>query len=318
MTWLTWRQHRLQALLLLLGLLALAALMIPTGRDMHQALVAHGLSDCLKSVGRSDPACDELARAFSDRFSRLELVGVLFLFVPLIIGLFVGAPLVAREVEHGTHRLVWTQGVTRLRWALVKIGLVGAMAVALAAGYALLLSWWITPLNRINGTRFDPGLFDLQGMVPIGYTVFAVALGTLAGTITRKVLPAMALTVFGFVGARLAVAFLARPHFLPPLHRDLPVVGGETFLRHANWVLHLTGLYDSAGHQIGHGAPSFCASGAAAGPCNEKFGIGAYNLLVYQPAGRFWTFQAIETGFFIALAALLLAVAVHRIRRRLS
>src|SRR6185369_14593823 len=46
---------------------------------------------------------------------------------PVLVGVFFGAPLVAREVEQGTHRLVWTQGVTRLQWALAKFGLVGAM-----------------------------------------------------------------------------------------------------------------------------------------------------------------------------------------------
>jgi hypothetical protein len=46
--------------------------------------------------------------------------------------------------------------------------------------------------------------------------------------------------------------------------------------------------------------------------------MGAYNLHIYQPAGRFWTFQLIEAGVFIALAAVLLALTIHRVRRRLS
>jgi len=37
----------------------------------------------------------------------------LVLAVPLLIGMFWGAPLISREFEAGTFRLAWTQGVTR-------------------------------------------------------------------------------------------------------------------------------------------------------------------------------------------------------------
>ena len=50
--------------------------------------------------------------------------------------------------------------------------------------------------------------------MPVGYTIFAVALGVAAGALVRKVLPAMTVTVAGFIGARVAV-MVARPHFHP-------------------------------------------------------------------------------------------------------
>ena len=59
---------------------------------------------------------------FSNQYNSWLSLGILFLILPVLVGLFWGAPLVAREVEHGTHRLVWTQGVSRRRWALVKFG----------------------------------------------------------------------------------------------------------------------------------------------------------------------------------------------------
>jgi hypothetical protein len=36
----------------------------------------------------------------------------------------------------------------------------------------------------------------------------------------------------------------------------------------------------------------------------------------YQPAGRYWSLQAIETAMFLALAAALAGVCFRRIRRR--
>jgi hypothetical protein len=95
-----------------------------------------GLGACLRSTPQTelvtaDTGCLPLSEEFSGRFQSLGLVSLL-LFLPALVGLFWGAPLVARELEHGTHRLVWTQGVTRLRWATVKLGLVGGGVVLVA------------------------------------------------------------------------------------------------------------------------------------------------------------------------------------------
>jgi hypothetical protein len=326
MIWLTWRQHRRQALFASLGLAAVAALVVPTGLRMRDAAEELGLPDCLgkasdpeyvKLGSRSAGGCGALAEQFLTRFDNLQPLGILFIFLPLLVGLFFGAPLVAREIERGTHRLVWTQGVSRLRWAMVKFGLVGATALALAAGYAALLTWWIKPLNSANGSRFDSIIFDLQGVAPIGYTLLAVALGVFAGTVTRKVQSAMAITLVGFIGVRLLVTSIARPNFLPQKERRISVVSDvEPNRLHGDWVLG-GGVYDSSGHLQMAGGQRYCPPGVPlppGGECDKSL----YNLQVYQPADRFWIFQTIETGLYVALAVILLALAVHRVRRRLS
>jgi hypothetical protein len=132
------------------------------------------------------------------------------------VGLFCGAPLNSRELEHGTHRLVWTQGVSRQHWALIKFTLIGGTTLAVATGYGLGMSWWLNPVSQTGSSRFNPLGFDLQGVAPIGNTLFAVALGIFAGTIWQKVLPAMAVTLAGFVGLRIALTVLARPRYLTP------------------------------------------------------------------------------------------------------
>jgi ABC-type transport system involved in multi-copper enzyme maturation permease subunit len=319
MSWLIWRQHRLQAVVVLLSLAALTLLMLPTGLRMHDALTANGLGECVSGAGFADPRCIELDQAFSDRFSSFELLSVAFLFVPLFVGMFLGAPLVAREVEHGTHRLVWTQGVTRLRWALGKIAFVTAAAAAVGICFALLLTWWIEPLNVVNGSRLDPGFFDMQGTVPVAYALFAVALGVLASTYTRSVLAALALTAGAFIVARIVVLFWARAHYLPPVRRTEQVLGGGQLAPTDGWVLSER-LFDASGNEISGGL-SFCPPGDAT--CADKFGPGsplegAYNVVEYHPADRFWTFQLIESGIFMGAALLLFALAVYRIRRRLS
>ena len=324
MTWLVWRQHRQQALAAVVALLAVALFLVPTGRQMRAAFDDLGLGTCLRATPQTelvtaDTGCLPLSEEFSGRFQSLGLVSLLLLFLPALVGLFWGAPLVARELEHGTHRLVWTQGVTRLRWATVKLGLVGGGVVLVAAAYTLLVDWWIAPLNDATGYRFTWLFFDQQGPVLVGYALFALALGVLAGTLTGKVLPAMAVTLGGFLATRVAVALLLRPRFLPPLRRAYPVVGAtptESNPLIGDWVIS-RGVYSAQGVKLtpGSGAQALCDQTAAA-RCIAEYGVGAYNQDLFQPADRFWLFQGIETALFVALAVVLVLVAIHLIRRR--
>lgn len=333
MIWLTWRQHRLQAEYLALGLAVMAAVLYPLGRSMHGAFAKDGLAACLSggnpefvTPGGNEAAerCHDLAEAFLNRFGALQPVGILLVFLPLVAGLFLGAPLVARELEHGTHRLVWTQGVSRMRWATTKFGLIGLTAAVLAAGYAAFLTWWIGPLNSATGSRLNILIFDLQGVVPLAYTLFAVALGIAAGTVTRKLLPAMAITLAGFILVRVLLTWLARPHYLAQVERKMSVLSDKVPNElHGDWVIS-TGIYDAAGKLIQANASRRCVpggppAGAAAPPdlaerCDPSF----YNLERIQPAGRFWPFQWIESGIFAALAAGLLVLALYRVRRRIA
>ncbi|SCE71879.1 transporter [Micromonospora mirobrigensis] len=327
MIWLTWRQHRRQAFFTLLGFAALAALMVPIGLSMRHSYAELGLAECARQLAATDvtpatrEACDAGFYRFTNRYGDLNLLAVLLLALPVLVGLFWGAPLVAREVEQGTHRFAWTQGIPRSRWALTKFGLVGAAAVALAVCYGLGMSWWVEPLTRsAREGRFGLIVFDLQGVAPVGYTVFAVALGIFAGTVWKKMLPAMGITLAGFLGVRAAVAILARPHYQPARTLAFPIEGAtETTLERGDWIL-AQGIRSADGAMVAEDSRIMCPPGGK-GPdgraCGAELGLqpGAYNWQLYQPADRFWLFQGIETGIFVALAVLLLWLAVRRIRR---
>ncbi|PYC76065.1 transporter [Micromonospora arborensis] len=324
MIWLTWRQHRKQAFYTLLGFVVLAAVLVPIGLSMRSTFADLGLAECIRPVALSEAAvqtCDAGFRRFSDQYDSLNLVAVLLITLPVLVGLFWGAPLVAREVEQGTHRFVWTQGVGRTRWALVKFGLVGTAAVLLAACYGLGMSWWVEPLTQAaHEGRLGMIVFDLQGVVPIGYTLFAVALGVSAGTVWKRMLPAMGITLAGFIGVRAAVEILARPHYQPARTQTFPIEGdGIPELSRGDWVLSM-GIRNADGTMVAENARIQCPPGGK-GPdgraCGSELGLdpGAYNWQLYQPADRFWLFQWIETGIFVALAALLLYFAIRRVRR---
>ncbi|HEX6686929.1 MAG TPA: hypothetical protein VF062_29460 [Candidatus Limnocylindrales bacterium] len=222
----------------------------------------------------------------------------------------------------GTAQLVpvettaWTQGISRRRWALVKFGLVGGTILTASVVYGLGMSWWLEPLMRAGQSRLNLVVFDMQGIAPIGYTLFAVALGVFAGTVWPKVLPAMAATLVGVAALRIALTTLARRHYRPAETLTFPVVGtgGELNPGAGDWVLG-RGIRDASGQMVLQGTQVSCSPDATNCAAEMGLGEGAYNWILLQPAARFWPFQIIEFGIYTALAVVLLVLAVRRVRR---
>src|SRR5215510_4439054 len=120
MIWVAWRQFRAQAVTAAIGLVLVGAWLLATGPGLSSEY-ADGLAGC-RSTG-----CGQFMDGFVDQHQKALLaLTLIVLVVPALLGLFWGAPLVARELDAGTHRLVWNQTVTRYRWLTVKLVLVGA------------------------------------------------------------------------------------------------------------------------------------------------------------------------------------------------
>jgi hypothetical protein len=311
MAWVTWRQHRLHALTAL-GVLVLAAAVagvsaVPILQAFHRA----ALAACLPPSTRS--GCDLIVRHFQAEFGGGTEARWLILLPPLV-GVFVGAPLVARELEHGTYRFAWTQAVTRRRWLLSKTLLL-ALGAALAGGLlAATATWWRQPFDAFAG-RMTPSIFDVEGIVVPAYAVFALALGVFAGALLRRTVPAMSLTLAGFFAVRLLVARVVRPHYLPPL-RETAGIGATVGAR--DWVIS-NAFVDAGGSRIGTAREDLAilhAQHAGVSPNEYLLALGWRHVVAFQPAGRFWAFQAIEAGIFVALAALLVLAALALVRRR--
>jgi hypothetical protein len=215
MIWVTWRQFRTQAIVTVAALAAFALLLVITGEHLRHVYDMSDISGCAAVGGCAHPTVS----TFGGHERILSaLLGPALLIVPLLIGMFWGAPLLARELETGSYRLAWTQSVTRRRWLVVKIVVVGLVALAVAGLASWLVSWWYVPLDKFNMNRFDPGVFTERGIVAIGYTGFAFAVGLAAGAILRRTLPAMAATFVSFIAARIVFTFWIRPHLLPAAH----------------------------------------------------------------------------------------------------
>jgi len=339
MMWLTWRQLRPQAMIMFGTLVVLTAFLAITGPRL-----AHDYAAGTASCGSAGDCAGFTDTFFSDHAFAYFVLTALVLAVPAVIGLFWGAPMISRELETGTHDLVWQQSVTRRRWLAVKIGSVGLAVVVAAGAASVAVSWWARPLDEAgvgDFARLSPLMFDARGFAAVGHAAFAFTLGVTLGLLLRRTLPAMAVTLTAFAIVQLLTPTLVRPHLLAPLHVETAITAQN-----------LSGVKASGpggtvrGLEIGIGAPgawiltnqtvdstgtpvetlpawvSACmptdpgkADADAERSCFDRLAASGYRQVVeYQPANRFWALQALETAIFLGLALLLAAVCFWRIR----
>jgi hypothetical protein len=243
--------------------------------------------------------------------------------VPALIGAFVGAPVLARELETGTFRYAWTQGFGRWRWTLAKL-LPLAIVVAVAAGvFSLLFSWFFQPFFADgNETPLATELFDLRGVAFAAWTLAAFTIGALAGVLIRRVVPAIAATLAAYTGLALAAGLFLRQHYMTPLVTTSPNVPGSAWIMSQWWTK--GGTFAFAGWpsnsllmQLCPNPPRESGSGKASltpAQCLAQHGYTHWTS--YQPGSRFWPFQWIEGGWLLALSVLLIAATVWLVRRR--
>jgi ABC-type transport system involved in multi-copper enzyme maturation permease subunit len=323
-TWLTWRQFRTQALVAGAGLAALAVALVVLGFQLRHAY-AVDTAGCGARGG-----CGSALAEFQSRYQMVVyLLDALLLAIPGITGVFWGAPLVARELEAGTHRLVWNQSITRRRWLAVKLAGVGLASTAASGLVSLLLTWAASPYDRVATDRFDALVFGARNVAPVAYAAFGFVLGTVLGMLLRRTVPAMALTILLFVLVQVAVPTLLRPHLEAPVTRTQPMTAAAfrnlTFLgAHGEvgglhvpdaWVISTSSLLAADGRPVNLAAYNACISGS---PDRTSRCLAALDLHVrvqYQPGSRYWTFQWLESALFLAAGTALAGLGLWRIRR---
>ncbi|MET7877616.1 ABC transporter permease subunit [Micromonospora sp. DT68] len=321
MTWLIWRQHRTEVCVLglLVGMFGIALLVL--GTQAHD-LFPGGPARCAGDAGVNE-ACAASFRRLDEEYGYVENLLAAFYLVPVVIGAFLGAPLLARELEDGTWQLAWTQAVPRMRWLAAKLAALAGVTVALTGMFTAVLTWFRQPFDAWEG-RFQYDAFDLEGLVPVAYALFAFGVATAAGAILRRSLPAFGVAFGAFLAARMSVALLARPAYATPLTTTEPVGVGtdQAGLRPvpsvADWVIE-RGFADAAGRRLSSTEYYELEDAANRAGTNVNQFLherGIQEFGVYHPADRFWAFQLIEAALFVAVAAVLIGVVVWRVRRR--
>ncbi len=308
MIWVGWRQQRTETVIVAALLALVAAVLIPTGIAMISAYDHDGLAACLGP--NPSEACGQALSSFTQRF---ETVGHLidwFTLVPGMIGVLLAAPLTT-ALEQGTYRLDWTQSVTRGRWLAGKLALALVTAVVVSAAFVALITWWRGPFVHLHG-RLDNSVYDSEGTVVFGYTLFAFGLAAAIGVVWRRAVPALFVAYAGYFVSRLFVDTWLRQRLLSPLHATFQLKAGSGPDLSRAWVLSERPA-DRHGNPL-RVLPQLCDP--ASGSCKGGVPRDTYILSVYHPASHFWPLQLIETALFGGAALALIGFAVWWTMRR--
>jgi len=316
LAWVTWRQHRF----MLAGVAALLG-----GLSLYLLIMGLKIRSAYASLAACHPAtsagCQMLASLNAGYHSTAQTFTGLLQVVPVLVGVFAGAPLLARELETGTFRFAWTQGCGRLRWTITMLALLAAALTAAAWAFSVLFSWYYHPFfaQGLDGV-LAPQLFDLRGVAYAAWTLAAFAIGALAGAAIKRTVPAMAASLATWAGLDLATVLFLRKHYEAPLIAH----GANPGFSINSWVVSqwFTGPAGQPASQatirtVMQHAPASVQNAQDPGVALAWLGQRHYTQWwAYQPQSRFWLFQFIEGGWLLALSLVLLTATIWLVRRR--
>ncbi|MGW7265751.1 hypothetical protein [Streptomyces sp. NPDC054842] len=308
LSWAVLRLHR-PALRVWLGLVLVvsAALLWAHGPGFEQAL-AESRSDCL--VGTD--FCDTVSGPWWSQNSwAVGLSTLTISYLPLLIAVWAGATLTARELESGTAQLAWTQSVTPARWLTAKLAV---PALLVTAGTALLVAlhrWvWEDGREVLWSSWYDADTFRANGVVTPAYALCGLALGALAGLLTRRALPALAAS-FGALLTVYVLGNVNRASLWPTEtltgRRALDPPESVQVLEH--------GVTTVDGARVGGDACTQFGDPARLRHCMTDKGIADF-WVTYHPASHASPLQLVESGTVLAVAALAVAWSYALLRRR--
>lgn len=216
LTWarLSYRQQRWELLLVVLGVAGVVGGMVWLANTLEALRAAS--PDCLAGVGGSNgsvldgpaAACQAVLNDYDSTEGFASNLLNLAWAAPFGMGVILGAPVVAREIDGGTAQLAWSLSRSRVGWLLRRIAFIAIFGLALLAVLAVaseLLAAAILP-DRTLGEDFT--WFGRRGLPIAARGVGAIMIGVLVGAVIGRVLPAVLASAFviaiAFTGVSLA------------------------------------------------------------------------------------------------------------------
>jgi len=282
MVWVTWRQHRSMLIGVTAVLAAVSIFLLIAGLKVH-----HDYSALINCRPASSDACATKNSSFNNAdWTMGNTILILMNLAPVLLGIFTGPAVLARELETGTFRYAWTQGIGRVRWTIAKLTLLAVVITILAWAFSQLFAWFFDPFLGFEGMNdLAKTVFDTRGIDFAAWTLVAFTIGALLGMLIRRIIPAMAATLGVYLGLDLLTWLVLR--------QDYPVAIDTT----------------NAGLFNGPSTPN--------SPWILKtWTIGNTPWWRYIPVSRFWPMQLIESGWLLVLAIALGAATVWLVRRR--
>ena len=278
MIWVTGRQHRGMLTGVTAVLAAVSLFLLIAGLKVHHDYAA--LVNC-------HTACGAMNQSFNNTdWTMGNTILILMHLVPVLLGMFAGPAVLARELETGTFRYAWTQGIGRLRWTIAKLVLLAVAITVIAWAFSQVFAWFFDPFLQYEGMNvLAATVFTTRGIAFAAWTLAAFAIGAFLGMLIRRIIPAMAATLGAYLGLNL-LAWLV-------LREDYPVAIDTT------------------------NASLFNGPSTSSSPWILKtWTDGNTQWWRYIPVSRFWPMQFIESGWLLVVAVALGAATVWLVSRR--
>ncbi|MBH1936136.1 ABC transporter permease [Streptomyces sp. AV19] len=304
LTWLVLRQRRGAVWTGLAALFVVVVQLVILRFAMVNVIERDGLGEGCTSAGCLN-ATDAFRSSYGDV---LHYNGLLLQFLPLVIGMIVAGPMVARELESGTFKVVWTQSVTPVRWLLAQLAVPTAAVLAGVSLLAAVYTWtWSAVPDGVLPGQIWYQSFDMLGPAPVADALAGIGLGALAGLLVRRTVGAMGLVFVGHGLLGLGLGVL-RPFLVAPWTQttpELPGLSGDDSWRFER------GIITRAGERI---VDAQCDVGVDPVRCLAQHGADQW-YLDYHPASHLWPLEWAEAGILVAVAVLAGTAAVRLVRR---
>lgn len=307
MIWVAWKQHRVGVFTALGVIVAAIGLMLVVRLSIGSSLSDMGAGECLSNPSACDT--DASMMVLNSYGSYVSLWPMVLYILPVVVGVVAGAPLFARELSQGSHVFSLTQSISRKRWWASKL-VVSLVPVTVGIGLLGLFSLWaLGPVLDLLGSRMQPGNFEVQGTVMLGYLVLAFATSATLGLMTRNNVVPMVITVGIYLVLAYFIVDVVRPLYLPPSTKAVEQTEADGIVSGVPddaWQVGET--YETEDGKRVEDLASYCTMDEC------DYSEFKYAIEEYHPSSSFWAFQGIETGGYLVLAAGALAVGARRLR----
>lgn len=320
LAWLTWHQHRT---VIIAGLAIAAAV---TGSMLYVAARVTAISQGCGNAACPDGSAQKALLGGTFGLATLSTYLTLaVMLLPLLAGMFLGVPLLAREHEQRTLLLAWSQDVTPQRWLWTKLAVLGAMTAAAGAAVSAAAGHLAAVVSTATGqSLFSGNAFLVTGMLPLAQSVVWLAVGVALGAAFRRTLPAIFTALIGYGAAYLLVERVY-PSFMAPLTALTPLGGGQGPAAAGAGANSLVvenspgTIYDASGHPVSPAMQALCqsASDLPKGQPNPCLAPQRHlmTLLRYQPGSRIPDFHLILIGGYLGLGVVTAVILWWLVRR---
>jgi hypothetical protein len=150
--------------------------------------------ECLVNLEAPPLGCDLKSNAWYQAQNGVAGLSMgLLVFLSFAAGLFLGVPIVARELERGTARLAWSLAPSRMRWFLARMLPVLALLALLTFLAGIATDRYVASTTAETDLANSFTGFGFRGLLVASRAIFVFAVGVAVGSIVARALPAVIL-----------------------------------------------------------------------------------------------------------------------------